>query len=65
MLRATGLQLYYVIVDPKVDGYHVSRKFSKCNSFQVITNLLNSENLKIANALLCNELLVCSLLGYS
>ena len=55
MLRATGLQLYYVITDPKV-----SRKFSQCNSFQVISDLLNSENLKIAIAQLCNEFQVCN-----
>ena len=31
-------------------------KYSKCNSFQVTTDLLNSENLKIAIAHLCHEL---------
>ena len=31
-------------------------KFCKCKSFQVISNLLNSENLKVAIAQLCNEL---------
>ena len=31
---------------------------SKCNSFQVTTDLLKSENLKVAIAQLCNELQV-------
>ena len=35
-------------------------KYSKCNSFQVTTHLLNSENLKIATVQLCNELQVCN-----
>ena len=30
--------------DPKVAELHISRKFSKCNSFQLISDLLNSEN---------------------
>ena len=34
--------------------------FSKCNSFRVKTDLLNSENLKVALAQLCKELQVCS-----
>ena len=55
MLQATGLQLYYVIVDPKVDESYISRKFSKCNSFQIVTDLLNSENLKVAIAQLCKD----------
>ena len=29
---------------------------SKCNSFQVTTDLLNSDNLKVAITQLCNEL---------
>ena len=35
-------------------------KFSWCNSFQVRIDLLNSENLKVAFAHLCNELQVCN-----
>ena len=31
-------------------------KYSKCNSFQVTTDLLNSENLKGTITQLCNEL---------
>ena len=50
MERATGLQFYYVIADAKVAEEHIDTNFCKCNSFQVITNLLNSDNLKIAIA---------------
>ena len=31
----------------------------KCNSFQVITDLLNSDNLKVAITQLCNDLQAC------
>ena len=34
------------IANQKVDKYHIKTKFSKYNSFQVISNLLNRENLK-------------------
>ena len=30
-------------------------KFSKCNSFQIISDLLNIENFKVAITQLCNE----------
>ena len=60
MQWATGLQFYYVINDPEVAEQHISRKCSKCNSFQVTTDLLNSENLKVAIAQLCYELWVCN-----
>ena len=32
---------------------------TKCNSFQVLTDLLNSDNLKIAITQLCNDLQAC------
>ena len=32
------------------------KKYSKCNSFQVTTDLLNSEHMEAAIAQLCNEL---------
>ena len=32
--------------------------YSKCNSFHATTDLLNSDNLKVAIAQLCNELQV-------
>ena len=44
----TGLQFNYVIADPKVDEQNIYRKYFKCNSFQVTTDLSNSENLRIA-----------------
>ena len=52
---ATGLKFYYVIADPKVADYHIYTKFSKCNSFPITTDLLNSENFKVAITQLCNE----------
>ena len=36
-----------------------------CNSFQVTTDLLKSENLKVAIAQLCNELQSAIVLCYS
>ena len=32
--------------------------YSKCNTFEVISNLLNSDNLKVAITQLCHELQV-------
>ena len=58
---ATGLQLYYFIADPKVGEQHILRKYSKCNIFQVTTDLLNSKNLKVAIAQLWNKLQICNL----
>ena len=55
---ATGLKFYYVIADPKVAEQHIYTKFSKCNSFAITTDLLNSENLKVVITQLCNELQV-------
>ena len=52
---ATGLKFYYVIADPKVAEQHIYTKFSKCNSFQIISDLLNIENFKVAITQLCNE----------
>ena len=45
-----------IIAYPKVGEQHIYRKYSKCNSFQVTTDLLNSENLRIAITQLCHEL---------
>ena len=53
MQWATGLQFYYVIADSKVGEQNIWRKYPTCNSFQVTTDLLNSENLKVAIAQLC------------
>ena len=55
MPRATGLKFYYVITDPKVAEYHILTKCSKCNTFQVINDLVLSKNLKVAITQLCNE----------
>ena len=60
MPLSTRLQFYYVIADSKVDEKHIQTKFFKCNSLQDTTNLLNSENLKVAIAQLCNELYMCN-----
>ena len=57
---ATGLKFHYVIAVPKVGEITYKTKFFKCNSFQVTTNLRNSENLKVALAQLCHELHVCN-----
>ena len=38
----------------------MSTKYSKCNSFKVTSDLLNSENLKVAIAQLWKELHVCN-----
>ena len=51
----TCLQFYYVITDPKVGEKHTLTKYSKCNSFHFTTDLLNSDNLKVAIAQLCND----------
>ena len=34
------------------------KKYSKCNSFQVTTDLLNSDNFKVGITQLCNEVQV-------
>ena len=60
MQRGTGQQYYYVVAEPKIGEYHILTKRSKCNSFQVTSDLLNSENCKVAIGKLCNELQVCS-----
>ena len=60
MQWAIGLQFYHVITDSKVGQQQILRKYCKYNSFQVTTDLLNSENLKIAIAQLCHDLQVCS-----
>ena len=57
---ATCLQFYYFIADPKVGEQHIYRKYFKYNSFQVTTDLLNSENLKVAITELCHDIQVCN-----
>ena len=43
------------IIYPPPRGVDIT-KYCKCNSFQVTTDLLNSDNLKVAITQLCNEL---------
>ena len=51
---------FTVIADPKVGEQHIYIKCLKRNIFQVTTDLLNRENLKVAIAQLCNELQICN-----
>ena len=60
MQWATGLQFHYVIAEWKVGEQHIYRKLFNYNSFQVTTDLLNSENLKVASTQLCYKLQVCN-----
>ena len=56
MQWTTGLQSYYFIADPEVGKQQIWTKNSKCNSFPVTIDLLNSDTVKEAIAQLCNEL---------
>ena len=60
MPRATRQQFYYVIADPNLGEQDIKTKYSKCKSFQVKNDLLNSDNLRVAITQLCNELQVCN-----
>ena len=53
-----GLQIHYVIADPNLSEQHIYRIYFKCHIFQVTTDLLNSENLRIAITQLCHELYI-------
>ena len=39
---------FTMLADPKFGEQYIYRKYFKCNSYQVTTGLLNSENLRIA-----------------
>ena len=52
------MELHYVIADSEIGEQHIETKYSKCNTFEVISNLLNSDNLKVAITQLCHELQV-------
>ena len=52
----TGLQIHYVTAVPKEGEQHIYSKYLKCNIFQVTTDLLNSENLKVAITQLCHDI---------
>ena len=56
----TCLQFHYLTADPKEGEQHIYRKYSKCNSFKVTTDLLNSENLRIVITQLWYELHICN-----
>ena len=62
MPRVIYLQFYYVIaITQKIgDNIIIETKYSKRNSFHVISDLLNSDNLKVAITQLCHELQVCN-----
>ena len=46
----------------KVGESHIKTNHCKCNSFYVTSDLLNSDNLKIAIAQLWNDLQVCNII---
>ena len=52
--------IFTMIYLTKIKRITYKTKYCKCNSFQVTTHLLNSENLKVAIVQLCNELQVCN-----
>ena len=54
------LPSYHVVTRQKVAEQHILTKCSKCNTFQVTSDSLNSENLKISIAKLCYEVQVCN-----
>ena len=54
------MQSYYVMAQLKVGEQKILTKYSRCNGFQVTSDFLNSENLRIAIVQLCNELQVFS-----
>ena len=56
---------FTVIADPKIGEYHIETKYSKCNSFQVISDLLNSDNVKVTISYAMSILLCYILLCYS
>ena len=44
----------HLIVKDKVAEQHILGKYSNCNSFGVLMDLLNSQNFKVAITQLCN-----------
>ena len=51
---------HHVVAMEKEAEQHILTKCSKRNTFQVTSDLLNSDNLKIAISQLCNKLKVCN-----
>ena len=60
MERATGLQYYDVIADPKVGESDIKTKYSNCNIFQITTHLLKNYNIKVVITQLWKQLQVCN-----
>ena len=46
---------HHVVAMEKVGEWHILTKCSKCNTFQVINDLVLSKNFKVAITPLCNE----------
>ena len=46
---------HHVVAMEKVGERHILTKCSKCNTFQVINDLVLSKNFKVAITPLCNE----------
>ena len=46
---------HHVVAMEKVAESHILTKCSKCNTFQVINDLVLSKNFKVAITQLCNE----------
>ena len=57
--------MYHLIAKDKVAEQHILGKYSNCNSFQVTTDLLNKESLKIAITQLCYDIQSAISLYYS
>ena len=49
------LVTHHFVAMEKVADEHILTKCSKCNTFQVIDDLVLSKNLKVAITQLCNE----------
>ena len=50
----------HVLAMEKVAEQHILTKCSKSKTFQVISDLISIQNLKIVFAQLCNEIQVCN-----
>ena len=64
-IRIDSQVTHHVVAMEEVAQKHILTKCSKCNTFPVTSDLLNSESLKMTIAQLCNEVRVCNLLCYS
>ena len=59
MNHRSGILLCYIC--PKIGEQHIETKYSKCKMFQVISDLLNSDNLKVDSYAMSyrSEILLC------